>query len=70
MSTASAPALLTVLQVMERLQLSRDSVYQLIRRGKLVRKKLGAATRITRRSVELLETDGVREMRAKKEPAS
>ena len=45
-------------EVMEILQLTKPSVYKLIRTGKLTRIKLGSATRITADSVEKLINSG------------
>ncbi|MEY8117798.1 helix-turn-helix domain-containing protein [Falsihalocynthiibacter sp. BN13B15] len=50
---------LTVLDVMDRLQISRDKAYDLIKKGDLVSYKIGRSRRIRRDSFEALRVGDV-----------
>lgn len=59
-SAQSKPKLLKITEVMERLQLSRQSVYNLIDKGILDRVKIGKSTRIKEASVINIINEGVK----------
>ena len=51
---ASFPEIMTPEQAAEYLQVSRETVYRYIRRGKLVASRLGRSYRVQKRSLDLL----------------